>query len=554
MQGDKITKDFWFYQKQRKTMQIKYFFLSIVLLGFCGCMTNNNNAKDNQVFRYNEYANISSLDPAYARNNATIWATNQLFNGLVQLDDSLNIKPDIAKKWHYNDSTHIYTFILRDDVFFHKHALFGKDSTRRVIAQDVTYSLNRLKDPKVASPGSWVLQQVDHFYAENDTIFKLKLKQPFPAFLGLLAMRYCSIVPEEIVTHYGNEFRSNPIGTGPFYFKLWEENVKLVFRKNHRYFETDDNGEALPYLEAVAVTFLPDKQSEFLQFVQGNIDFISGLDASYKDELLTSDGQLKNTYQETVNMIKSPYLNTEFIALQTQSDNIALQSPLIRKAINYGFDRKKMIAYLRNGIGIAATNGIIPKGMPGFDFIKGYDYQPEKARQLVEQYKAETGTQNVQLTLTTDSNYTDMYEYLQRELEKIGLSVSVDVVPSSSIRQARANGSLPAFRSSWIADYPDAQNYLSLFYSKNVTPNGPNYTFYKNELYDQWYKDSFTISDIEKRIGLYAKMDSLMITDAPIVPMYYDEVVRFVQKNVTGLGSNPQNNLVLKRVKKQPKN
>src|SRR5690606_37059586 len=144
MQGDKITKDFWFYQKQRKTMQIKYFFLSIVLLGFCGCMTNSDNAKDDQVFKYNEYSNIATLDPAFARNNATIWATNQLFNGLVQLDDSLNIRPDIAKNWHYNDSTLTYTFTLRDDVFFHKHRLFGKDSTRRVVAQDVVYSINRL--------------------------------------------------------------------------------------------------------------------------------------------------------------------------------------------------------------------------------------------------------------------------------------------------------------------------------------------------------------------------------------------------------------------------
>ena len=537
-------------------MQVTRFFILTIALGvFISCTKKTSNSQEHQVFKYNEYSNIATLDPAFARNNATIWATNQLFNGLVQLDDSLNIRPDIAKNWHYNDSTLTYTFTLRDDVFFHKHRLFGKDSTRRVVAQDVVYSLNRLKDPKVASPGSWVLQQVEAFYAENDTVFKLKLQQPFPAFLGLLAMRYCSVVPQEIVTHYGNEFRSNPIGTGPFYFKLWEENVKLVLRKNHQYFETDDNGEALPYLEAVAVTFLPDKQSEFLQFVQGNIDFISGLDASYKDELLTSDGQLKDAYQESVKMSKAPYLNSEFIALQTTSTkNPALRSPLIRKAMNYGFDRKKMMMYLRNGIGIPATHGIIPKGMPGFDFIKGYDYQPEKARQLVTQYKQEHGVQTVQITLTTDSNYVDLYEYLQRELEKIGLSVSVDVVPSSSIRQSRAGGSLDAFRSSWIADYPDAQNYLSLFYSKNLTPNGPNYTFYQNELYDRWYEESFTISDLERRTTLYAKMDSLMMTDAPIVPMYYDEAVRFVQKNVTGLGINPQNSLVLKKVKKLPEN
>lgn len=533
-------------------MYIKNLLVTVIFIAVCAsCKKSSNNSKDYLVFRYNEYAGIASLDPVFARNNSTIWAANHLFNGLVQLDDSLNINPDIAKKWQINDTTLTYTFTLRDDVYFHKHPLFGKDSTRKVTANDFTYSFNRLKDPKIASPGSWVLQQVDDFYAVNDTVFEIRLKQHFPAFLGLMTMRFCSVVPQEITEHYGSSFRSNPIGTGPFKFQLWEENVKLVLRKNEYYFEKDEQGNSLPYLEAVAVTFLPDKQSEFLQFVQGKIDFVSGLDASYKDEILTSDGTLKETYSETVTMIKGPYLNTEFIALQTQSENKIMQSPLIRRAINYGFDRRKMITYLRNGIGIPAEHGIIPKGLPGFDFIEGYDYQPEKARRLVEQYKQESGNDKPQITLTTDSNYQDMYEYLQRELEKIGLSVAVEVMPASAIRQARADGALDAFRSSWIADYPDAENYLSLFYSRNFTPNGPNYTFYKNELYDQWYEKSLTVSDRNERKEIYRKMDSLMMTDAPVVPLYYDEAVRFVRKNVKGLGINPQNSLVLKKVRKE---
>lgn len=529
----------------------RYIFSLLGTALFLSCTSPEESSRDHLVFRYNEHANIASLDPVFARNNATIWATNQLFNGLLQLDDSLQIKPDIAKSWRYTDSTYTYQFILRDDVFFHKHPLFGKDSTRKVVAKDFVYSFNRLKDPKIASPGSWVLQHVESYDAHNDSILEIKLKKTFPAFLGILTMRFCSVVPEEIVTHYGNSFRSNPIGTGPFYFKLWEENIKLVFRKNPLYFEKDEDGNQLPHLEAVAITFLPDKQSEFLQFVQGKLDFISGLDASYKDELLSASGELKPAYAEKVKMLKGPYLNTEFIALQTTSENPALRSPLIRKALNYGFDRKKMMTYLRNNIGIPAEYGIIPPGLPGFNETEGYDYNPQKARELIAQYKSETGDQNPHITLTTDANYVDLYEFMQRELEKIGLSVSVDVVPASSIRQARANGSLDAFRSSWIADYPDAENYLSLFYSKNFTPNGPNYTFFSNEQYDEWFEIAFTISDIEERQLLYQKMDSLVMSQAPIVPMYYDEAVRFTQKNVSGLGSHPQNLLTLKMVTKE---
>lgn len=541
-------------------MKYNYTFLSLLLfMGFglmlFSCTNTKEKERDHLVFRYNDHVNIASLDPAFARNASTIWATNQIFNGLVQLDDSLNIQPDIAKRWEINDTTQTYTFFLRDDVYFHKHALFGKEATRKVVAQDFVYSLNRLKDPRVASPGSWVLNNVANFYAVNDTVFKIQLTQAFPPFLGLLAMRYCSVVPQEVVSHYGNQFRSNPIGTGPFHFKMWEENVKLVLRKNNHYFEKDINDNSLPYLEAVAITFLPDKQSEFLQFAQGKLDFISGIDASYRDELLTANGRLRPQYENKVNMIKGPYLNTEFIALQTRSKkNNALQSPLFRKALNYSFDRNVIITYLRNGIGVAGSSGIIPKGLYGYDAIEGYSYNPEKARLLLEQYKQETGDQNPTLVLTTDSNYQDIFEYLQREFEKMGINTTIDVIPSSAIRQARADGSLDAFRSSWIADYPDAESYLSLFYSPNHSPAGPNYSFYENKVYDSLYTYAKTLIGINERKLIYKKMDSLMIEEAPIVPLYYDEAVRFVQKNVTGLGINPQNFLILKRVKKSPLN
>ena len=226
------------------------------------------------VFRYNESGNISSLDPAFARNPQNIWPTNQLFNGLVQLDDSLNIKPDLAQSWIYNDSSLTYTFILRDSVYFHKNKVFGIQETRMVQAADFVYSFDRLNDNTLAAPGSWVLQQVDRYWAKNDSTLVIKLKQPFPPFLGILTMRYCSVVPKEAVEYYGNDFRKNPVGTGPFAFKLWVENTKLVLRRNPLYFERDEDNTPLPYLEAIAISFLPDKQSEFLEFSQGNLDFM----------------------------------------------------------------------------------------------------------------------------------------------------------------------------------------------------------------------------------------------------------------------------------------
>jgi peptide/nickel transport system substrate-binding protein len=521
------------------------------------CESNTETNKDHLVFRYNEHKNIGSLDPAFAKDNADIWAVNQLFNGLVQMDEKLNVKPCIAKSWTISNDALTYLFSLRNDVKFHKHKLFGtatslsyQDSTRTVTANDFEYSLNRLKDKKIASPGSWVLNKVEQFNALNDTVFEIKLKQAFPAFLGLLTMKYCSVVPKEIVEHYNSDFRSNPIGTGPFKLKRWEENIKLVFRRNNNYFESDSEGNTLPYLEAVAITFLPDKQSEFLQFAQNNIDFVSGLDASYKDEILTADGILRDLYVNDVDMIRGPYLNTEYLAYFMDSEIPEIQSNVIRRAINYGFDRQKMMTYLRNGIGIPANGGFIPKGLPGFNNSIGFTYQPEKAKVLVEQFKKETGILNPEITITTTSNYLSFCEYIQREIEKTGLIVNVDVIPAATLKDAKANGKLNLFRASWVADYPDAENYLSLFYSKNFAPNGPNYTHFKNELFDNWYEQAFIETDTKKREILYSKMDSLVMNQTPVVPLFYDEVVRFTRKEVKGLGINPINLLDLRNVKK----
>ena len=523
---------------------------SVIFTLLIACNPKTKSDKDHLVFRYNEYKNINSLDPAFAKDNSAIWACNQLFNGLVQLDDNLNIQPDIAKSWTVSEDAKTYTFNLRNDVFFHEHKLF-KNNKRAVTAFDFEYSFDRLTDEKTASPGSNTLQQVSVYKAVNDSVFTIQLKQPFPAFLGVLTTKYCSVLPKEIVEHYGNDFRANPIGTGPFKFKRWEENIKLVLRKNKNYHEQDSKGNKLPYLEAVAISFLTDKQSEFLQFSQGNIDFISGLDPSYKDELLTSIGKLRHKYTSTVNMVSGDYLNTEYLGFYMDTKQSEIQSALIRKAINYGFDRKTMIKYLRNGIGTPAENGFIPKGLPSFNNLKGFTYQPEKAKELVNQFKKETGITVPKITIATNSNYVDLCEYIQRKLEKIGLTVTIDLLTSSTLKEGKSKGTLPVFRASWVADYPDAENYLSLFYSKNFTPNGPNYTHFKNDRYDSLYENALREIDLKKRHHFYQQMDSIVINNAPVIPLYYDQVIRFSQKNIHGLGINPINLLHLKRVSKK---
>src|SRR5690606_27834085 len=360
-------------------------------------------------------------------------------------------------------------------------------------------------------------------------------------------MKYASVVPKEITEDKSIDFRSNPIGTGPFQFKIWEENVKLVLRKNPLYYEKDAQGKQLPYLESIAISFLPDKQSGFLRFIQGKIDMISGLDPSYKDELLQPNGQVQEKYQDKIQMLSGPYLNTEYLGFNMNDP--LMQDKRIRQALNYGFDRHKMVAYLRNGMGDGDVKGIIPNGLVGYVAAKDPLYDPVKAKKLIEQVKNEQ-QQPIEIPLSTNNTYLDIAEYLQREWEKLGIKVKIDVMPPSTLRQAIATNKVPFFRGSWIADYPDAENYLSLFNSANFTPNGPNYTHFKNDDFDALYQKTLQTVNEEERVKLYKQMDAIIAEEVPVIILFYDKVARFTQKNIQGLQPNAMNGLNLKYVKK----
>ena len=534
--------------------------LLLVVLA-AGCGQRQDDDEGLAIFKYNESAGILTLDPVYAKDLPHIWACNQLFNSLVAFDDKMNLVPMVAKSWDISEDGLTYTFHLRDDVRFHEDTCFKNQvpepvegpATRNVTAQDFVYSFNRVVDKSLSSPGMWIFSSVKHdddqyaFTALDDTTFQIELAKPFPPFLGILSMTYASVVPHEAVEYYGDDFRSHPVGTGPFKFQYWKENVKLVFRKNPDYFERDEKGERLPYIDAVSISFLIDKQVAFLEFIKGKFDFMSGIDARYKDELLTYDGQLRKKYVDKIELITEPYLNTEYFSFFIDPNNPLGpdRARAMRQAVNLCIDREKMLRYLRNGIGEPGTGGMIPVGLPGHSNTIGYGYDLKQAQRLV----AENHLEGYLLQLSTVADYADIGKFVQSQVEQIGLQCKMEVMPPATMRSMRANGSLPFFRSSWVADYPDAENYLSLFTTPNFSPSGPNYTHYSNPKYDKLYEKALLCNDVEQRARYYTEMDSLMMQDAPVVVLFYDEVLRFVNKRVKDMGSNPTNLLDLRNVK-----
>ena len=523
-------------------------FLIIILFGILLSSCEKDSDIENNIFKYNEYSNISSLDPAFSSTLRNIWPINQIFNGLVQLDKNLEIKGDIASSWTISEDKRTYTFKIRQDVYFHNSKLFGKNLTRKVKAKDFEYSFNRLIDNKIASPGYWVFNNVKDFKAINDSIFQIELKKEFDPFLGILCMKYCSVVPHEIVTVLGDKFSKKPIGTGPFKFKKWDENVKLVLSKNKNYFEHDSLGQKLPYLDGIAISFIPDKKSEFMELLSGRLDMVSSPENSIIDQIFDYKGDLKPRFSSNYNLLKSPYLNTEYIGFNIQ--NNIKKDTLLRYAINSGIDRKKMMQYLRKNIGYPAESGIVPNGLNNSFYLPRYNYDPDLSKKLISIYKSNNDIDEINITIVSDSQYLDILEFIQSELQKIGVQVQIEITPPSILRQGKATGKFDAFRASWIADYPHVENYFSLFYSKNHTPKGPNYTFFSDRNFDKLYelignKKSISYEKISNNL------ENIIRRYSPIIPLYYDMSVRIVPKNISGLEANAINQLNLKRVVKK---
>ncbi len=530
--------------------------LLLTTLVLQGCY--NSEKSGRQIFHYNEYSGIPSLDPAFAKSQATMWPAHQLFNTLVEIDSNLHIVPSLATSWDISDDRRQFTFHLRRDVFFHDDAAFPNSTGRKLTARDVEYSFYRVISKQLASPGAWIfngkVDTVQPFRAIDDSTFQLTLLRPYNPILGILSMQYCSIVPEEAVLKYGNDFRRHPVGTGPFQFVAWEEGQALIFKRNEHYFEKDDQGKRLPYLDGIKISFYDSRATEFLLFRQKQVDFINDIEASFKDEVLTKKGSLRKNWEGKINLFTHPYLNIEYFGILVDSTNelmknSVLRSVKIRQAINYGFDRRKMILYLRNSLGTPAESGFVPAGLPSFDSsaVKGYHYNPVRARQLLAEAGFINGRGLPRIKLLTVAVYAEIANFIAKQLEETGIPVQVEVVQKSLLLDMTSNSRAAFFRGSWIADYPDAENYLSVFYSKNPAP--PNYTRYKNPRFDLLFESAISETNDSIRYELYRQADQVMMEDAPVIPLWYDKVVWLVQPHVKGFHPNALNLLELRYAK-----
>lgn len=532
-------------------MNNKVWIAILVLLAACSC--GSEAVSDVVVFKYNQTDHITSLDPAFAKSQNNIWAVHHIYEGLLQLDDSLQVVPDLATDYTVSDDGLLYTFGIEQGVYFHKDACFGTtDSTRLLTATDVVYSFRRLLDPSVNSPGSWLFTDKvagpEAFQAVGDSVFTMQLTKPFLPMLGILTMQYCSVVPREAVEHYGSSWGQHPVGTGPFRFKRWVENQALYLVKNTAY-----RGGGKSKIDGIKTSFIPDRKIAFLELLNGNLDFVSGLESSFAPNLLTREGTLKSGQQTALQFKKAPYLNMEYLGINleaTEADS-PLRKRAFRQALNYALDRKLMLSALRNGVGQPADAGFVPRGLPAHDpsRVLGYYHDKEKARALIEEAGYATPGEIPAIELYTNKDYLDLTTFIAKQWEDVGIRTEIEVLESGILRQGMRKSEIPFFRASWIADYPDAESFLCMFYSKYPPP--PNYTRYNNSAYDQLYEKAIATPELEERIALYQQMDRMLVEDAPVVFLFYDETALFYTHEVSGISSNAINLLKVDSLSKK---
>lgn len=501
------------------------------------------------VFKYNQPNIVTSLDPAFAKSQNNMWVMNHVYNTLVTLDDSLKVIPGLAKSWNISEDGKTYTFHLRTDVFFHKDSCFKTVAkTRKLTAEDVAYSFSRLIDNSVNSPGSWIFKEkvtgAEAFQALDDSTFRIELASPFVPTMGMLTMQYCSIVPKEAVDFYGKDIRLRMVGTGPYKQKRWIENQNLFLEINEDYFDNSYFSSHPP--RYIKTSFIPDKQIAVLELLKGNLDLVSGLESSFANELLDTEGKLRADKADKIVYVRTPFLNTEYIGINQKlaKEHPALQHKKFRQALNWALDRKLMLESLRNGVGQSATAGFTPKGLPSFDDTEtpGYHYDVEKARDLIKEVGLDLA-KIPPIVINTNAEYMDLATFVARQWEVIGVKTTIELMDTGILREGMRNSKLLTFRASWIADYPDAESYFTVFYSKNPAP--PNYTNFSNAQFDRIYELAIKETDDEKRYELYHQLERILIDEAPVIFLFYDESSIFHSVKLKGYTNNGLNMLNL---------
>lgn len=542
----------------------------------------NGGIKGGGIYITNETENIRSLDPVGINDVVSAHVAHQIYDLLVDLDTNLQLVPELAYRWEISPDGLLYTFHLRKGVFFHDNPCFPDGKGRELNAGDVKYSFDRVLDPRTGSLGfdfykNYVegakeyeeevnkatienrqpkINTVTGFIVQDDSTFLIKLKKPFGPFIYYTLLGYAYIVPREAVEKYGKDFFQHPVGTGCFIFENWTPDLEINLRRNPNYWQKDNYGNQLPYVDHVKFRFIKDLSQQLLEFTNGSINESYRIPTELFKSVVTDDKKLTPEYSKYI-LQRTPSLTVQYYGFLTSGK--IFNNVKLRQAFNYAIDRDKIIKYVLNGQASGpGIYGIVPPSMPNYNAknIKGYTFDLAKARQLMEEagYPGGRGLPDITLNINEGGGRnTQVAEAIQNMLKEIGVNVKLQLLQFAQHLDNIDAGRADFWRLGWIADYPDPETFLNLFYGKNV-PNNPkdkspiNSFRYQNKKYDELFEKALSISDIQERNKIYEEAEQIAVSEAPVLFIYYDEDYRLEQPYVRGYALDPMHRVEMKYV------
>jgi oligopeptide transport system substrate-binding protein len=531
--------------------------------------------KSGGTYTTNETENIRSLDPVGINDVVSFHVSNQIYDLLIDLDTNLQIIPSLAMRWDISPDAMLYTFHLRQGVLFQDNACFPGGKGRLMTAADVKYSYDRILDQRTGSLGfdyyrNYVegakefgeevskamlenreprIKGVSGYIVKDDSTFQVKLTKPFGPFIYYTCLGFAYIVPHEAVEKYGKDFFQNPVGTGPFVFDNWTPDLEINMHRNPNYWKKDDFGNQLPYLDKVKFRFIKDLSQQLLEFKNGNLDASYRIPNELFQSVVNENKTLTQEYAKYILQRKNS-LTIQYYGFLTTSK--VFSDPKVRQAFNYAVDRSRILKYVLNGSASdPAIYGVVPPVMPNYNAknIKGYNYDLQKARKLMEEAGFPGGKGFPEVTLNINEGggrNTQMAEAIQNMLKEIGVTCKLQLLQFAQHLDNIDAGRADFFRLGWIADYPDPENFLNLFYGKNVPDNpkdkSPLNSFrYKNAKYDELFEKAIATTDITARNKLYEEAEQIAVSEAPVLFIFYDEDYQLVQPYSRGFILDPMN-------------
>lgn len=462
---------------------------------------------------------LATLDPAIGY-DWTNWPAEKLvFDGLLDYDSGTTIQPRLAASLpKVNADATVYTFPLRKGVKF--------SNGREFTADDVVYTLTRVLNPKTGSPGSGFFTGIkgaqDFIDGKTTTVEGIKVLDPYTVeitlsapdvtFLNKMALNFAYIVPKEEVEKAGENFGHAPIGTGPYTLKEWKSGESLTFVRNPNYFM-----EGLPYLDQITIKVGVSPDVALLSLEKGDIDLMGDPPPGADWARISADPAWKDRLE------KQPQVSTIYIAINTTAK--PFDKPEVRQALNYAINKQRIVQLLNGRATVA--NQVLPPLMPGYDkSYTGYDYNPDKAKELLTKAGFPNGFETSMECIAVDPQ-PKLCESFQQDLAKVGIKLTINQLAAPNVIDDAGNGKPPLTWSGglgWIQDYPDPDDFYGpiLGCDSNVA-GGWNWPRYCNQTLHPQSKQLLAMTDRDARLAAYAPFFKAIMDDAPWVPVYNGE-------------------------------